>query len=110
MELETALNEERRLGELGRETTKEILGQIATTRKMIEKQDRKINSLKKEIEAIKENVPQLKTKKIIEEKKFELQKEAETRRNEQEQWNRLVDVAKGIGWIYEKWKESQEDE
>lgn len=108
-ETDSKIEKERKDGEANRATTKEILDHAAALRSMIDEKEKKIQALEKRIDALSKAVPEARTADILAQKRAEMERERLAMEKEREQWKRLVAVAKGIGWVFDRMKEDDEE-
>jgi len=103
------VKKEKKDAKANREAAKEILDQAVALRKALDDKETKIQQLEKRIDELYKVVPEARTADILVQKRTELAQRKLDMQNEREQWNRLVAVAKGIGWILDRMKENEED-
>ena len=103
------VKKEKKDAKANREAAKEILDQAVALRKALDDKETKIQQLEKRIDELYKVVPEARTADILVQKRTELAQRKLDMQNEREQWNRLVAVAKGIGWILDRVRENEED-
>ena len=108
-EMDSKLEKEKTDGEADRATTKEILDHASALRNMIEEKGKRIQALEKRVDSISKAIPQAQTADILAQKRAEMEREKLAMAKEREQWNKLVAVAKGIGWVLDRMKEDEEE-
>jgi len=108
-EMDSKLEKEKIDGEADRATTKEILDHASALRSLIEEKEKKIQALEKRVDSLSKAIPQAQTADILAQKRAEMERERLAMAKERDQWNRLVAVAKGIGWILDRVKEDEEE-
>ena len=108
-EMDSKLEKEKTDGEADRATTKEILDHASALRSMIEEKEKKIQALEKRVDSLSKAIPQAQTADILAQKRAEIERERLAMAKERDQWNKLVAVAKGIGWFLDRMKEDDEE-
>ena len=108
-DMDSKLEKEKADGEANRATTKEILDHASALRSMIDEKEKKIQALEKRFDALSKAIPQAQTAEILAQKRAEMERERLAMAKERDQWNKLVAVAKGIGWVLDRMKEDDEE-
>jgi len=101
----STVNEERKKGESERKTTRQLLDYINTLRTDVEENRKAV----KRLEQVIENRLTPSSATAIQDKQQILKEEALRLKKEQLEWNKLKGVAKGIGWVLDRMKETDED-
>jgi len=110
--INSRLDEQSEKGENERDTTIQMLDHIKALRLNMETNQKAINELEKSLKKLEECVEHRISPRAANEieKKRQALKEAElVRKKEQDEWKKLVAVAKGIGWVLNRIKEEEED-
>jgi hypothetical protein len=89
-----------------RKTTRRILDHIKSVRKSVKRNEKAIEKLRIAVDG------GLTTSSVqaIEERKIALKEAELARKKEQDEWNKVVAAAKGIGWFLDRMKEDEEEE
>ena len=99
------LEKERSESEKERDTTRQMLDHITAMRKNIEDNSAAIAHLEKAAEH--SLTPS--SEAAIRERQLALEEAEHARKKERDEWDKLVAVARGIGWVLDKMGEEEED-
>ena len=95
-----------------RKTTRQILDHISSLRKSMAKNAVAIKKLESTCDTLQKAADgKLTTSSLsaIEERKLALREAELARKKERDEWNKVVAVAKGIGWVLDRMGEEDED-
>jgi len=95
------IKSEKQKGESERATTKQMLDHLNALRRNIEANRKAIKKLEKSIDN--QITPKVAT--AIDERKTALKEEELRLKKEKQEWKKLTDIAKGIGWAIKRMKE-----
>jgi hypothetical protein len=98
------IEKEQREGENERKTTRQMLNHLEVLRSSVEANRKSIHDLEKSVEG--KVAPS--AVRSIEQRKAELKDEELRLKKERQEWKKLTDVAKGIGWAWKVLKEDDE--